>query len=412
MIPPQPLPHENERLVSLFRYDLLDTPRESDFDDLVKMAAQLCGVEIALISLVDENRQWFKACTGLDATETPREISFCGHAIHQDDIFEIPDAHLDERFADNPLVTGAPYIRFYAGQPLQSVEGYKLGTLCLIDSQPKCLTPQQRDILRFLATQVEKQFDLRLSLRQAVQNSDMLQVQSERLEEGNQIREQLISVLAHDLRSPIASLEAIVSAFEQDYLGAEDLLALIQQLRPELTKTSLQLNQVLVWAQRQMSSALRMEPFSVAAIAEQSLEWVQERAKVKQVELRQALEMELCCLGDPELIHIVLRNLLVNAVKYCRKDDQVILFAYEEAGEVVLGVQDTGLGMSPETLEKLRQHQRLASMAGTDAEQGFGLGLLLCHIYLQRMQSQLFIDSVLGEGSTFSFRLAIALDFH
>jgi signal transduction histidine kinase len=404
MIPPRPLPDEDERLAALFRYDLLDTPREGDFDDLVTMAMQLCGVEIALISLVDENRQWFKACVGIDVTETPREISFCGHAIHQNDIFEVPDATLDVRFADNPLVTGAPYIRFYAGKPLLSADGYKLGTLCLVHSQPKILTSGEREILCFLAKQVEKQFDLRLSLQQAVQNVDMIRRQAAKFEEGNQIRDQLISVIAHDLRSPVASLESLVSAFDARYLGTEDLLALLQQLRPELTKTSLQLNQVLIWAQRQMSASLRMEPFSVAAIAEQSLDWVRERAKVKQIKLSQQLEPELCTSGDPELVHIVLRNFLVNAVKYSRKHDRVTLFAYREEQQIVLGVHDTGLGMSPETLDKLRKYQRPASVTGTDAEQGFGLGLLLCHTYLQRMQTQLDIESALGQGSTFSLR--------
>ncbi|MEI6430176.1 MAG: GAF domain-containing protein, partial [Pseudanabaena sp. ELA607] len=154
MIPADPLPNEQERYAELLRYEILDTEAESDFDDIVKLASLLCKSEISLISLIDDHRQWFKAKTGLNATETPKELAFCAHAIHQDDLFEIPDASQDERFHDNPLVTGEPNIRFYAGQPLNSAQGYKLGTLCIIGRQPRQLGDKERYILKILGRQV------------------------------------------------------------------------------------------------------------------------------------------------------------------------------------------------------------------------------------------------------------------
>ena len=117
------------------------------------------GVSIALVSLVDEDRQWFKSRQGLEAPETGRDISFCGHAILGGDIFEIPDARADPRFADNPLVTGEPQIRFYAGAPLATSEGYRIGTLCLIDGQPRQLSEDERRSLRDLADAVEAEID-------------------------------------------------------------------------------------------------------------------------------------------------------------------------------------------------------------------------------------------------------------
>lgn len=129
--------NEHDRLETLRSLRLLDSPSEERFDRLTWMAQRLFGVPIALVSLVDENRQWFKSCLGLSARETSRDISFCGHTILGDDLLVIPDATLDERFSDNPLVFNNPHIRFYAGCPINAPNGMKLGTLCIIDDRPR-----------------------------------------------------------------------------------------------------------------------------------------------------------------------------------------------------------------------------------------------------------------------------------
>jgi diguanylate cyclase (GGDEF)-like protein len=154
--PPIPI-NESTRLDTLRALNILDTSPEERFDRLTRLAKRLFGVPIALISLVDENRQWFKSCQGLDVSETPRDVSFCGHAILGDDILMIPDATLDERFHDNPLVIGDPNIRFYAGCPLKVPNGSKLGTLCLIDVQPHTLDEDDRALLRDLARTAEQE---------------------------------------------------------------------------------------------------------------------------------------------------------------------------------------------------------------------------------------------------------------
>src|SRR6185295_4780100 len=136
-------PHESERLGALQRYEVLDTEPEQRFDDLTLLASHICETPIALITLVDAERQWFKSRVGLTTTQTPRAISFCGHAILKDDVMVVPDVSADPRFADNPLVTGEPHARFYAGAPLVSPGGQALGTLCVIDRVPRDLTPGQ-----------------------------------------------------------------------------------------------------------------------------------------------------------------------------------------------------------------------------------------------------------------------------
>lgn len=157
-----PLP-ENEaaRLEALHQYKILDTEPDETLNDLTRLAAYICGTPIALISLIDLNRQWFKARLGLTEEETSRDVSFCAHAITQDGSLVVRDALDDQRFRDNPLVTSAPHIRFYAGSPLITPEGFKLGTLCVIDRVPRDLNPEQIAALRMLGNQVMTQLDLR-----------------------------------------------------------------------------------------------------------------------------------------------------------------------------------------------------------------------------------------------------------
>jgi anti-sigma regulatory factor (Ser/Thr protein kinase) len=155
---------EAARLAALRRYEILDTDPEQRFDDLTMLASYVCGTPMALITLVDADRQWFKSRVGTDLTETPRRISFCAHAMHHTDIFLVPDACEDERFKDNPFVTAEGGIRFYAGAPLRSHDGHPLGTLCVFDRVSRSLTQEQYDALRALARQVEAQLELRRSL--------------------------------------------------------------------------------------------------------------------------------------------------------------------------------------------------------------------------------------------------------
>lgn len=153
--------NETERLHLLRLYRLLDTATEQAFDDLTRLAASICQVPISLVSLVDEDRQWFKSRHGLDATETHRDAAFCGHAILHEEVLVVEDATQDPRFADNPLVTGAPHIRFYAGAPLQVESGHRFGTLCVIDTEPRRLEEHQMDSLEILRDCVLTQMELR-----------------------------------------------------------------------------------------------------------------------------------------------------------------------------------------------------------------------------------------------------------
>jgi GAF domain-containing protein len=162
-----PLPkNEKKRIQVLWQYDVLDTVPEAMFDDLTELAACICGTPIALISLVDEDRQWFKSKLGLTVKETARDVSFCAHAILRQGLFIVPDATQDKRFKDNPLVTGRHKIRFYAAAPLATDAGHALGTLCVMDRKPRLLRPDQKRALQILARHIMTQLEMRRRIRE------------------------------------------------------------------------------------------------------------------------------------------------------------------------------------------------------------------------------------------------------
>lgn len=188
--------NEEGRIVALDKYAILDTDPERPFDDLTLLASFVCNTPIALISLVDEDRQWFKSRVGINASETSRDIAFCSTAILQSEVFIVPDALKDDRFRDNPLVLSDPHVRFYAGAPLINEDGYALGTLCVVDRAPRELAPDQKEALKALSRLVLAQLEFRrnlILLKEAL--TDRSKEEHERQKELVQVQETLMRVM-------------------------------------------------------------------------------------------------------------------------------------------------------------------------------------------------------------------------
>ncbi len=251
-----PLPdNEEQRLAALHSYDILDTGSDPAFDDLTKMIAHICDVPVALVSLLDDKRQWFKSKLGVDLQETPREHAFCGHTILQDGVMEVPDATLDARFSTNPLVTDDPNVRFYAGAPLTNAEGHKIGTLCVLDHKPRKLTEPQNHCLQALAKQVMAQLELRRALAEkdrALKQKDMLLKEvNHRVKNGLQMIGSLMQLQKRKITDPTAQqqiadmgmrIQTLATVhrhlYRQDDLAKAELVSYLREVAKPLANSA------------------------------------------------------------------------------------------------------------------------------------------------------------------------------
>ncbi|MFP4204148.1 MAG: ATP-binding protein [Opitutales bacterium] len=390
---------ESERLESLHALDILDTPPEASYDELVQLAAKLCNAPIALVSLVDESRQWFKAETGTDLSETPREIAFCDHCIRQASggAMVIPNALEDERFKTNPLVTDDPFVRFYAGVPIYSREQQPIGTLCIIDNKPRQLTSEQLKALTTLAKQVSTQLQLRRS--------------NQLLAEQNESLNQLFRIISHDLRAPFQGFLGVIELLEghEGRLDKEEIRDFLTSLKESATETHAMLVNLLEWSTLEADSLnFSLQRFNLLDIVEQAFRILGTPARNKRISLVHNMTEAAPVKADPKMLGSVIRNLLGNAIKFTPEDGRIELSAVPAGDALEISVSDNGAGLSPSQVEKLLQKQRIESAAGTQGEAGTGIGFYLIHRFLEHHGTQLHIASNISGGARFSFFLTPA----
>lgn len=383
--------NERERLNALNEYHILDTPAERDFDEIAKLASIICETSISTVTLIDEARQWFKAKVGMDTPETSRDIAFCSHVINQDSVMIVPDASKDDRFHDNPLVTGNPDIRFYAGMPLVTPDGYNIGTLCVIDTKPKNLLPHQLFALQVLSKQVIKQMELRKKIFE--------------LERLNDTHRKLLSVIGHDLRSPLTSLYGLLELSEKYDLPPEEFKAKLPEVRQGFTAANALLGNLLEWATSQFEhNGIKRKIILLRHVLDQIVADNQQQFDRKNNEVENLVDTTCQVLADEHMLRAVLRNLLMNANKFTSHGRITISHSPVNAMAEIC-IADTGVGMDKLQVSKLFNWDKRGSTKGTSGERGSGFGLLVSQEFVEKNGGRMWVESVPMEGSKFCFTL-------
>lgn len=394
-----PLPiNEPQRLAALRRLRILDTLPERAYDDLTRIAAQICGTPISLVSLIDEDRQWFKSNLGLAAIETPRSLAFCAHNILEPtQPLVVEDARTDARFRDNTLIDN-PGVIFYAGTPLLDRDGFALGSLCVIDHRPRQLTADQLAALRALGRQVEVLLDHRRQL-------DELAYENERRRYAYRRLEEFSTMLAHDLKAPLRNVRQLAEVLLEDYAdqldeGARPLMDMLWEragAASTLIDGILRYGRATYDPQRERESIelpelvaeLAVQEAGTAAAAAAAVEF---SGPLRQVELP----------ATP--IRQVLQNLIGNALKYGAGADAaaapVTVRAERRGSDYYLSVTDQGPGIPPEQQQSIFSlFHRLPQEPGAAA--GHGVGLSIVRRLVNNLGGTVGVDSELGRGSTF-----------
>jgi signal transduction histidine kinase len=386
--PKLPAASEARRLAALSSFDILDTEKESAYEDIVQIASYVCRTPISVVNLIDADRQWFKAEVGLGVRETPLDTSICAHAILEHDLLVVPDTTQDPRFAANPLVTGDPGLRFYAGALLKTADGLPLGTVCVLDTEPRTLDDYQVDTLRRLARQVMAQLELRRMLRQAERRGDHLS--------------RLLATAGHDLKAPLRSALYAISRVRSG--ASDEHAARLDGASADLLGADQQLNRLLASTHADVAGA---EPELVAV----ELQGVFDALAVtwSRAAQRKRLSFSIegtdgVVKGHPLLLETVLGNALSNAVKYTPGGGSVRMLARASRNRMTIDIEDTGCGIAPEKVEELFSAFR---QADPQAE-GLGLGLWLVRQSAAAMGAEVEIHPGATGGTIFRLSLDVA----
>lgn len=381
--------NETLRLETLHAYAILDTPREAAFDDITNLAALICNAPMALISLVDADRQWFKSEVGMGAQQTPLHSSICAHAILEDEVLVVEDTLAEPRFACNPLVSGEPYLRFYAGAVLRSPDGLPLGSLCVLDTLPRSITPQQLDALQALARQTMALMELRRTLAMA--------------QEANHYRARLMAIAGHDLKTPLRSAGYALEKLRRTLPSDAPTLPALDDARVSLGQISRGFDQLASLA---IAGGDEVRPdlidLPLQDVIDDILATWRRPAQQRGLRLRN-VPTSLRVRSHRTLLSTLLGNLLGNAVKYT-ENGSVLIGCRRHGDQVAIEVLDTGVGMDAQDAREIFSAFRQANPHG----EGLGLGLWIVSRTAQTLGYPVEVHTRKGRGSRFRVVVPLA----
>ena len=394
-----PLPtNELQRVQAVRSYEIFDTEEENDYDALTSIASMICQIPVALITFIDDKRQWFKSHHGTVINENLREYSFCTHTIAaEEEIMVVSDASKDERFANNPMVTGPTKIAFYAGVPLVNSEGYALGTLCVLDQVPRELTADQKNALKILAKQVIDKIELRRKIKE-------LATVNKELELSEQRKSDFLSIVSHELKTPITTLKANLQMLDRIKEKPDSPLfpKLVDSCSKNVEKINLMVDDLLNmhrYSENQLE--LTKTHFSIYDLMSICCNHVR-------IDDRHELfvkgDDKIMLYADEHRIEQVLVNFVNNAVKYAPDSRQIDLTVSIVDNNVKVSVKDYGPGIPEDNIPHLFDRYWRASHSGKKYT-GLGLGLYICAQIIARHDGQIGVESTIGQGSTFWFTI-------
>lgn len=399
-----PIPHnELERLAALKRYNIIDTLPENAFDDATKLVSYICGVPIAHISFIDEDRQWFKSEIGIGLTEVPREISFCQYTIMDTKMLEIPDTHLNDTFKDDDNVTGGFKVRFYAGVPLTTPDGYNIGTLCAIDHVTKELNDDQRNALSIVAKHVVNQLELR------TKNIELAK-QKKIAERAVFAKDSFLANMSHEIRTPLNAIigftdllaQTTMDNVQRDYIesvqvAGENLLIIINDI---LDLSKIESGNLTIDAQS----------FNLKKTLKHIYNLLKVKAS-KDIEVNLFLDADMpdVVIGDQGRLNQILVNLVGNSIKFTQEGEVTV--SVKKVGEtdddysLKFSVKDTGIGIQKDKLKTIFDRFTQAEESTTRTFGGTGLGLNIVKQLVELHKSEIHVKSEVNRGSEFFFVL-------
>ena len=396
MIAPDFPKNEKKRLSAVHKYKLLDTLPESDFDNITSLVATICEVPISLITLLDADRNFLKSHHGIDIQESPRDISFCGHAILQDDIFIVEDAREDIRFKDNPLVAGVNAI-FYAGVPLITKEGLALGTLCIYDHEPRKLTNTQKKALTTIAKQVLNLFDLRL-------NNRLLAESKQELTNRNNELGRFASHVSHDLKSPLANIMSLTAFLKEDKANtfSEESIEYISFIEESAESLKDYIDGILIHYKANELLNADKEYATLNSVFEE----VQRIHLLSNKQLKFSDYSENIFIIKAAVTQILI-NLVDNAIKYNNKPNpEVILGFSENKNAYTFTVKDNGNGIAKAEQDQVFKLFNNNNQVDVKGKKGTGIGLFTVKNLVKKLGGTIVLESELNIGSTFTFSIA------
>lgn len=392
--------NEEERIRKLQELGILDTIEEQSYDDITQLAAQLIGTPISLVSLVDKGRQWFKSHHGLDARETARDIAFCSHAILKDEVFIVEDSRKDERFKDNPLVTGDPEVIFYAGAPLKLGEDLRLGTLCVIGNEPKSISQEQVAALEALARQVVSQFTLRLLIK--------------RIRRLSHSQDGFISTICDELKIPLTAIYGSLSVLLNDssLVTPEDYKKFVEISHRNSEQLLSASNDIIDIARIDTEEhPIDFEALSVVPLVELTIDHSQEFCKKQGFNLifdkSDYVREKFVIDGSEQQLLLMLNKLITISVKIANSERPINLSIDTNDTKVKISVTHHSTNIAKDQVQSLFQNFDTLWKETGERLSGISLSLIICKQIAELHNGEIGFESIENDGSAFYLTLPL-----